>query len=63
MLPKSLRPLKPYLWKYRWQYIFSAFTVVANNAIWVLFPLVIKKAIGDPSDPEVFNAARDCIAP
>ena len=47
MLPKSLRPLKPYLWKYRWQYLFSAFTVVANNAIWVLFPLVIKKAIGD----------------
>ena len=47
MLPKSLRPLSPYLWKYRWQYLFSAFTVVANNAIWVQFALVIKSAVGD----------------
>src|SRR4051812_28180998 len=47
MLPKSLRPLKPYLWKYRWEYLFSAFTVIANNAIWVQFALVIKQAIGD----------------
>src|SRR5438270_2428401 len=47
MLPKSLRPLKPYLWKYRWQYLFSAFTVVANNAIWVQFPLVIGRAVDD----------------
>src|SRR6266404_2863882 len=47
MLPKSLRPLKPYLWKYRWQYLFSAFTVLANNAIWVHFPLVIGRAIDD----------------
>src|SRR6266850_6197984 len=47
MLPKSLRPLKPYLWKYRWQYLFSAFTVLANNAIWVQFPLVIGYAIDD----------------
>ncbi len=47
MLPKSLRPLRPYLWKYRWQYLFSAFTVVANNAIWVQFPIVIGRAIDD----------------
>src|SRR3982751_4636537 len=47
MLPKSLRPLKPYLWKYRWQYLFSAFTVLANNAIWIQFPLVIGRAIDD----------------
>src|SRR5882757_7065795 len=39
MLPKSLRPLK--------QYLFSAFTVLANNAIWVQFPLVIGYAIDD----------------
>src|SRR3954451_8812339 len=47
MLPKSLRPLKPYLWKYRWQYLFSAFTVLANNAIWIQLPLVIGRAIDD----------------
>ena len=47
MLPKSLRPLSPYLWKYRWQYLFSALTVVANNAIWVQFPIVIGRAVDD----------------
>jgi len=47
MLPKSLRSLRPYLWKYRWQYLFSAFTVVANNAIWVQFPIVIGRAVDD----------------
>src|SRR4051812_1380004 len=47
MLPKSLRPLKPYLWKYRWAYLFSTFTVIAGNAIWVRFALVIKRAIYD----------------
>jgi ATP-binding cassette subfamily B multidrug efflux pump len=47
MLPKSLRPLKPYLWKYRWQYLFSVLTVIANNAIWVQFPIVIGRAVDD----------------
>jgi ATP-binding cassette, subfamily B, multidrug efflux pump len=58
MLPKSLRPLKPYLWKYRWQYLFSLFTVVANNAIWVQFPLVIGMAIDDLNRGTTRNITR-----
>src|SRR2546430_17448494 len=58
MLPKSLRPLKPYLWKYRWQYLFSALTVVANNAIWVQFPIVIGQAVDDLDAGITHNIAK-----
>ncbi len=47
MLPKSLRPLAPYLKKYRRDYIAGAVCVVLLNSIWILFPLVIKRAIDD----------------
>lgn len=58
MLPKSLRPLKPYLWKYRWEYLFSAFTVIANNAIWVQFPIFIGLAIDDLNHGVTQNITR-----
>jgi len=45
MLPKSLRPLYPYLKKYRAGYLWGSLCVLFNNGIWVLFPLVIKKAV------------------
>ncbi len=43
----NLRPLLPYLRKYRATYLIGAVCVLCNNGIWILFPLVIKKAIDD----------------
>src|SRR5215471_7319286 len=41
----SLRPLFPYLKKYRWSYIAGAVCVFFNNGIWILFPQVIRRAV------------------
>src|SRR6266404_2319728 len=46
LLPK-LRPLFPYLKKYRNAYIWGSLCVLLMNATWVLFPLVIGRAIDD----------------
>jgi ATP-binding cassette subfamily B protein len=43
----SLRPLFPYLKKYRRGYVFGSLSVVLTNGIWILFPLVIRKAVND----------------
>jgi ATP-binding cassette, subfamily B, multidrug efflux pump len=45
MLPKSLRPLFPYLKKYRGTYVLGTICVFLNNGIWILFPQVIQRAI------------------
>ncbi len=42
---RNLRPLFPYLKKYRWTYLFGALCVLLNNGIWILFPQVIRRAI------------------
>jgi ATP-binding cassette, subfamily B, multidrug efflux pump len=47
MFPKNLRPLLPYLKRYRWGYIFGTTCVLLTNGIWILFPLVIGKAADD----------------
>src|SRR5215471_8852646 len=47
MFPKSLRPLLPYVKRYRRGYAFGTFCVFLHNGIWVLFPLVIGKAADD----------------
>lgn len=47
LLPNSLRPLFPYLRKYRLSYLFGALCVLLNNGIWILFPQVIRRAIDD----------------
>jgi ATP-binding cassette subfamily B multidrug efflux pump len=47
MLPKSLRPLFPYLKKYRGSYVVGALCVFLLNGIWILFPLVIGRAVDD----------------
>src|SRR5882672_11156003 len=47
MLPKSLRPLFPYLNKYRHSFIVGMICVFCNNGVWILFPLVLKRAIDD----------------
>ena len=47
MLPKSLRPLFPYLKKYRGSYLLGTLCVFLNNGIWILFPQVIRRAVDD----------------
>jgi ATP-binding cassette, subfamily B, multidrug efflux pump len=47
MLPKSLRPLIPYLKRYRWPYLAGTLCVFLTNGIWILFPLVLGKAADD----------------
>src|SRR5579859_4162619 len=47
MLPKSLRPLLPYLKRYRWGYAAGTLCVLFTNGIWILFPLVLGKAADD----------------
>ena len=44
---KSLRPLFPYLKKYRWGYVLGTLSVFLHNGIWILFPQVIRKAVDD----------------
>ena len=45
MLPKSLRPLFPYLKKYRGSFIVGTICVFFNNGVWILFPLVLQHAV------------------
>jgi ATP-binding cassette, subfamily B, multidrug efflux pump len=44
---KQLRPLFPYMKKYRRGYLFGGLTVLLNNGIWILGPLVIRGAVND----------------
>ena len=43
----NLRPLAPYLRKYRKTFAVGAVCVLCNNGVWILFPLVIRRAIDD----------------
>ncbi len=47
MFPKNLRPLLPYVKRYRWEYAFGSLCVLLTNGIWILFPLVLGKAADD----------------
>jgi ATP-binding cassette subfamily B multidrug efflux pump len=47
MFPKSLRPLLPYIKRYRWGYVLGTVTVFLTNGTWILFPLVLGKAADD----------------
>jgi ATP-binding cassette, subfamily B, multidrug efflux pump len=47
MLLKHLRPLFPYLKKYRSAYLWGSLCVLLMNGIWILFPLIIRRAIDD----------------
>jgi ATP-binding cassette subfamily B protein len=44
---KNLRPLFPYLKKYRVTLFWGAITVLFNNGLWVLSPQVVRRAIDD----------------
>jgi ATP-binding cassette subfamily B multidrug efflux pump len=45
MVPKNLRPLVPYLSKYRAGYVIGALCVLLNNGTYILFPQIIQRAI------------------
>jgi ATP-binding cassette subfamily B protein len=47
MVPKNLRPLIPYLERYRSGLFWGGLCVLFNNGIWILFPQVIRRAIND----------------
>jgi ATP-binding cassette, subfamily B, multidrug efflux pump len=47
MLPKSLRPLFPYMKKYRGSFAVGMLCVFLTNGIWILFPQVIRRAVND----------------
>jgi ATP-binding cassette, subfamily B, multidrug efflux pump len=47
MFPKRLRPLLPYLQRYRGGYAVGTLCVFLTNGIWILFPLVIGRAADD----------------
>src|SRR5664279_1623051 len=44
---KNLRPLFPYLRKYRTTFWIGALCVLCNNGVWILCPLVIRAALDD----------------
>jgi ATP-binding cassette subfamily B multidrug efflux pump len=44
---KELRPLFPYMKKYRRGFVWGGLTVLFNNGIWILGPLAIRGAIND----------------
>jgi len=47
MFPKKLRPLLPYVKRYRWGYIAGTVCVFLTNGIWILFPKVLGRAADD----------------
>ena len=42
---RDLGPLFAYMRRYRWGYVRGFLSVIATNAVWVLFPQILKKAI------------------
>jgi ATP-binding cassette, subfamily B, multidrug efflux pump len=44
MIPKSMRPLLPYLKRYRWGFFVGAICTVISNGAWALLPRVIGNA-------------------
>ena len=45
----ELKPLVPYLRRYRREYGWGALVTVLSNAVWIFFPLVIRTAVNDLS--------------
>jgi ATP-binding cassette subfamily B protein len=46
-LIENLRPLFPYMRRYRRGFVVGGFFAVCSNAIWVMFPEVIRRAVDD----------------
>ncbi len=66
MLLANLRPLFPYLKKYRSSYLWGGLCVLLMNGVWVLFPLVVGRSIdslehADPS-PQILRLIAKLVA-
>ena len=46
---RDLAPLFAYMRRYRWGYVWGSLSVVATNAVYVLFPKVLERAIDELS--------------
>ena len=46
-LLENLRPLFPYMRRYRRGFLLGGFFAVCSNAIWIMLPLVLMKAVND----------------
>src|SRR5437660_4741133 len=44
---KKLAALRPYIWKYRAGFLFGALYVLINNALGVIWPQIIRRAMDD----------------
>ena len=44
MIPQSMRPLLPYLKRYRWGFVFGTICIILSNGAWAGLPRVIGKA-------------------
>src|SRR5467141_2973220 len=47
MIPASMRPLLPYIKRYRWGFVAGVFCIFLSNGAWVLLPQVIRHAVDD----------------
>jgi ATP-binding cassette subfamily B protein len=46
---RDLAPLYSYMRRYRWGYLWGTLSCICTNGIWVLFPLVLQRAIDEMS--------------
>jgi ATP-binding cassette subfamily B protein len=44
---RDLAPLFEYMRRYRWGYVWGTLSCIATNAVWVLFPQVLRRAIDE----------------
>jgi ATP-binding cassette subfamily B multidrug efflux pump len=42
-----LKPLAPYLWRYRRAFLVGGISLLLTNGIWVLFPQIVRRAVDD----------------
>src|SRR5271168_4227904 len=47
MIPRNMRPLLPYLKRYRWGFVAGFFCILLSNGAWVLLPQVVRHAVDD----------------
>jgi ATP-binding cassette subfamily B multidrug efflux pump len=54
---RNLKPLFRYMARYRWGYVWGTLSLVATNAIWVIFPKILERAVNDLNHPDLDAAA------
>jgi ATP-binding cassette subfamily B multidrug efflux pump len=58
MASKNLRPLVPYLKRYRSNLFWGGICVLFNNGLWVLFPQILRRAINDLNSGVTYEKLR-----